>query len=152
MQQNSRSDSSENANDRSGPCSPPTLNVSSNSLPSTSERTEEAQQHSNAGAPNESFKIRLNTSGGITTVKQEVTDKLESKTESANESWEKKRKRRSESGTTSETPKRKRGVSSSSTVSNDTSSTVPESLVIICFYFQLYRHDSICIDIFNILK
>ncbi|XP_023315473.1 male-specific lethal 1 homolog isoform X1 [Trichogramma pretiosum] len=126
--QKMRSDSSENANDQSGPCSPPHLNASPNSLPSKSDRNKDSNlvecissQH------NESFKFRLSSSGGITPVKQESPDKLDCKQESNEEAWDSKKRRKSELTAVNNCAKRKRGISSSSTISNDTMSTVPES-------------------------
>ncbi|KAJ8687561.1 hypothetical protein QAD02_023355 [Eretmocerus hayati] len=120
-----RSDSTENI-DLLSPCSPTNLNASSNSLPSTSEHVQPEPQ---SPKPTDSLKIRLNTSGGITTVKQELPEPVEIKQNTMGESWENKRKRRSESSAVSHSEvKRRRGVSSSSTISNDTSSTMPETL------------------------
>ncbi|XP_058808572.1 male-specific lethal 1-like 1 [Phymastichus coffea] len=121
-----RSDNADSL-DHSGPCSPPSLNTSINSLPSTSEHHKNPPIETHSQQYSESFKIRLNTSGGITTVKQEPLDKYECKPEPIEDSWENKKKRKSDSHTNNGT-KRKRGVSSSSTVSNDTSSTLPETL------------------------
>lgn len=121
-----RSESSENSitSEHIGACSPPSLNV-----PSTSEPHRNIQSENSNSPYNESFKIRLNTSGGITTVKQEPNDnqgKHEVKQETSNESrleWEEKKKRRSDPTPLSGGSKRKRGVSCSSTVSNDASLT-----------------------------
>lgn len=127
--QKMRSENAENAVDHIGPCSPPSLNASLNSLPSTSETHKNAQSDSHSPQYSESFKIRLNTTGGITTVKQESPDKPEFKQENMGESWENKKKRKSDPTALNNSAKRKRGVSSSSTISNDASSTAPESLV-----------------------
>lgn len=117
-----RSDSTENAVDHLGSCSPPSLDTTVNNIPSTSEHhTTQSDPHNPSYGEN--FKIRLNTSGGITTVKQETSDSFEA----MGDSWESRRKRKNSA--TDRSTKRKRGVSSSSTVSNDTSSTVPETLV-----------------------
>ncbi|XP_003427748.1 male-specific lethal 1 homolog isoform X2 [Nasonia vitripennis] len=127
--QKMRSENAENAVDNIGPCSPPSLNASSNSLPSTSETHKNAQSDSHSPQYSESFKIRLNTTGGITTLKQESPEKQEFKQENMGESWENKnKKRKSDPTAVTNSAKRKRGVSSSSTISNDASSTAPESL------------------------
>lgn len=123
-----RSDNADSL-DQSGPCSPPSLNASICSLPSTSEHHKNTPTETHSPQHSESFKIRLNTSGGITTVKQEPIDKYECKQESMDETWEGKKKRKSDSLHPNNGSKRKRGVSSSSTVSNDTTSTLPETLV-----------------------
>jgi hypothetical protein len=124
-----RSENAENAVDHVGPCSPPSLNASLNSLPSTSEHHKITQPDSVNLQYGESFKIRLNTTGGVTTVTQELPDNLECNQEPTGESWESKKKRRSESIAVNNSIKCKRGVSSSSTISNDTSSTLPDTLV-----------------------
>lgn len=123
-----RSDSTENAIDHLGSCSPPSLDTTVNSLPSTSENHITVQADSYNSQFGESFKIRLNTSGGITTVKQENSDPFDVKQETMGDSWEGRRKRKN-SSTDKSGSKRRRGVSSSSTISNDTSSTLPETLV-----------------------
>ncbi|XP_015601133.1 male-specific lethal 1 homolog isoform X2 [Cephus cinctus] len=129
--QKHRTEVSENSipSEHVGTCSPPTLN----SVPSTSEHHKSNETENNNPHYNESFKIRLNTSGGITTVKQDHGDahgKHESKQDIANESnrheWEGKKKRKSDPSSLSGS-KRKRGVSCSSTISNDTSSTILDS-------------------------
>ncbi|XP_023247352.1 male-specific lethal 1 homolog isoform X2 [Copidosoma floridanum] len=127
--QKMRSDNNENSLDHMGPCSPPSLSASLNSLPSTSENIKITQSDSLSPQYSESFKIRLNTSGGVTTVKQESPEKVECKQETMGESWENKKKRKSDptSDTNISVSKRKRGISSSSTVSNETTSTTPES-------------------------
>ncbi|XP_046422705.1 male-specific lethal 1 homolog [Neodiprion fabricii] len=132
-----RSDVTENSvlPDHAGACSPTSLN--SPNTASTSDHQRNTESENSSPPYNESFKIRLNTSGGITTVKQEPSEnhvKNESKhetfrQESSSDSrhdWEIKKKRKSESSTTS-IGKRKRGVSCSSTVSNDTTSTIPDN-------------------------
>lgn len=124
-----RSENSENSitPEHIGTCSPPTVN--SVNVPSTSELHRNVQSENNNSQYNESFKIRLNTSGGITTVKQEPNEnqnKHETKIESGNDGrldWEEKKKRRTDPIPLSTGSKRKRGVSCSSTISNDTSST-----------------------------
>nr|XP_033338820.1 male-specific lethal 1 homolog [Megalopta genalis] len=114
-------------------CSPP--NINSVNVPSTSEIHRNVQTENNNSQYNESFKIRLNTSGGITTVKQEPNDnqgKLEAKIETSSDSrleWEERKKRRSDPIPLSSGSKRKRGVSCSSTISNDTSSTVQDKVL-----------------------
>lgn len=115
--------------DSVGPCSPPTLNSTVNSLPSTSEQPKVVQPDSLSPQYGESFKIRLNTTGGVTTVKQEIPDKVECKEDPMIDSWENKRKRKSDPTPLNNSSKRRRNASSSSTVSNDTSSTLPESFV-----------------------
>lgn len=122
-----RSDSTENATDHLGSCSPPSLENTVNSLPSTSENHTTVQSDSHNPPYGESFKIRLNTTGGITTVKQEISDPFDMKQETMGDSWDSRRKRKN--STTDRSSKRKRGVSSSSTISNDTLSTLPEILV-----------------------
>ncbi|XP_034186901.1 uncharacterized protein LOC117607378 [Osmia lignaria lignaria] len=124
-----RSENSENSitPEHIGTCSPPTVN--SVNVPSTSELHRNVQSENNNSQYNESFKIRLNTSGGITTVKQEPNEnqnKHETKIETGNDGrldWEEKKKRRTDPIPLSTGSKRKRGVSCSSTISNDTSST-----------------------------
>lgn len=104
-----------------GTCSPTSVN--SVNVPSTSELHRNVQCEG-GNTLHESFKIRLNTSGGITTVKQEPLDnqiKLEVKQE-PNESrfeWEEKKKRRSDPTPVSTGSKKKRGLSCSSNVSTD---------------------------------
>lgn len=117
-----RSECSENStgSEHLGACSP--TNVNSVNVPSTSELHRNVQCEGNT--LHESFKIRLNTSGGITTVKQEPHDnqiKLEIKQEvnEARFEWEEKKKRRSDPTPLSTGSKKKRGLSCSSTVSND---------------------------------
>lgn len=132
-----RSDVTENSlvPDHIGGCSPSSLN--SPSAPSTSDTQRNTESENSSPQYNESFKIRLNTSGGITTVKQESVEnhvKNESKhevfrQESSSDSrhdWEIKKKRKSDS-VAPPVGKRKRGVSCSSTVSNDTTSTIPDN-------------------------
>lgn len=127
-----RSENNENsiASEHIGACSSPTIN--SVNVPSTSELHRNIQSENSNSQYNESFKIRLNTSGGITTVKQEPNDnqsKHETKIETGNDirlEWEEKKKRRTDSASLSSGSKRKRGVSCSSTISNDTSSTVQD--------------------------
>ncbi|KOX67159.1 Male-specific lethal 1-like 1 [Melipona quadrifasciata] len=127
-----RSENNENSivSEHIGVCSSPTIN--SVNVPSTSELHRNIQSENNNSQYNESFKIRLNTSGGITTVKQEPNDnqsKHETKIETGNDirlEWEEKKKRRTDSTSISSGSKRKRGVSCSSTISNDTSSTVQD--------------------------
>ncbi|XP_076618382.1 male-specific lethal 1 homolog [Colletes latitarsis] len=130
-----RSESNENSitSEHIGTCSPPSIN--SVNVPSTSEIHRNIQSENNNSQYNESFKIRLNTSGGITTVKQELNDnqgKLETKVETGSDirlEWEEKKKRRSDPIPLSSGSKRKRGVSCSSTISNDTSSTVQDKVL-----------------------
>lgn len=126
-----RSESSENSilSEHIGACSPPSLN--SVTIPSTSDIHKTIQSESSNTQYNESFKIRLNTSGGITTVKQECNDNQgkHEKQDIGNESrleWEEKKKRRSDPTPLSGGIKRKRGVSCSSTISNDTTSTIQD--------------------------
>ncbi|KAL2719034.1 ras guanine nucleotide exchange factor G-like [Vespula squamosa] len=126
-----RSESSENSilSEHIGACSPPSLN--SVTIPSTSDIHKSIQSESSNTQYNESFKIRLNTSGGITTVKQECNDNQgkHEKQDIGNESrleWEEKKKRRSDPTPLSGGIKRKRGVSCSSTISNDTTSTIQD--------------------------
>ncbi|KAI4486508.1 hypothetical protein M0804_005878 [Polistes exclamans] len=126
-----RSESSENSilSEHIGACSPPNLN--SVTVPSTSDIHKSIQSESSNTQYNESFKIRLNTSGGITTVKQECNDNQikHEKQEISNESrleWEEKKKRRSDPTPLTVGIKRKRGVSCSSTISNDTTSMVQD--------------------------
>ncbi|XP_066601647.1 male-specific lethal 1-like 1 [Prorops nasuta] len=122
-----RSESSENSNvsDHVASLSPSATN--SVTVPSTSEIHRNIQSECNSPQFNESFKIRLNTSGGITTVKQEYSenqDKYDTKQESSGElkhEWEGKKKRRSDLIPLGGGSKRKRGISCSSAVSNDTS-------------------------------
>ncbi|XP_054001942.1 serine-rich adhesin for platelets-like [Hylaeus anthracinus] len=129
-----RSESNENSitSEHIGTCSPPTIN--SVNVPSTSEIHRNVQSENNNSRYNESFKIRLNTTGGITTVKQELNDnqgKLETKVEPSSDirlDWEDKKKRRSDPIPLSGGSKRKRGVSCSSTISNDT--TVQDKVLI----------------------
>ncbi|KZC08712.1 PREDICTED: male-specific lethal 1 homolog [Dufourea novaeangliae] len=130
-----RSENTENSitSEHIGACSPPSIN--SVNVPSTSEIHRNIQTENNNSQYSESFKIRLNTSGGITTVKQEPNDnqgKFETKIESGGDirlEWEEKKKRRSDPIPLSSGSKRKRGVSCSSTVSNDTSSTVQDKVL-----------------------
>lgn len=118
-----RSECSENltGSEHLGTCSP--TNVNSVNVPSTSELHRNVQCEG-GNTLHESFKIRLNTSGGITTVKQEPLDnqiKVEVKqepTESRYE-WEEKKKRRSDPTPVSTGSKKKRGLSCSSTISTD---------------------------------
>lgn len=129
-----RSESNENSvgSEHVGTCSPPSVN--SVNIPSTSELHRNVQLENNNSQYNESFKIRLNTSGGITTVKQEPNEsqgKHEPKLEPGSEvrlEWEEKKKRRSDPTPLSGGSKRKRGVSCSSTVSNDTSAIQDKTL------------------------
>lgn len=119
-----RSECSENStgSEHLGACSPTSIN--SVNVPSTSE-LHRTGQCEGSNTLHESFKIRLNTSGGITTVKQEPLDdqiKVEIKQEINNETrfeWEEKKKRRSDPTPLSTGSKKKRGLSCSSTVSND---------------------------------
>lgn len=119
-----RSECSENStgSEHLGACSPTSIN--SINVPSTSE-LHRTSQCEGSNTLHESFKIRLNTSGGITTVKQEPLDdqiKVEIKQEINNETrfeWEEKKKRRSDPTPLSTGSKKKRGLSCSSTVSND---------------------------------
>lgn len=133
-----RSESTENSatSDQTGPCSPPNLN-SVGMVVTANEQLHRVKNPQNLDnslpAYSESFKIRLNTSGGITTVKQESSDaggKNESKGETCGESrldWESKKKRRSDPNPmASSAGKRRRGVSCSSSMSNDTTSTIPD--------------------------
>lgn len=130
-----RSENNENSitSEHIGACSPPSIN--SVNVPSTSEIHRNVQTENNNSQYNESFKIRLNTSGGITTVKQEPNDsqgKLEAKIETGSDirlEWEERKKRRSDPISLSGGNKRKRGVSCSSTISNDTSSTVQDKIL-----------------------
>jgi len=113
-----------------GTCSPTSLN--SFNVPSTSElhRSSHGVQCETGNTLHESFKIRLNTSGGITTVKQEPHDqsKHEIKQEINNETtrfeWEEKKKRRSDPTSISTGSKKKRGLSCSASV--DASSGVQD--------------------------
>ncbi|XP_015115124.1 male-specific lethal 1 homolog [Diachasma alloeum] len=123
-----RSESTENsvASDNTGPCSPPNLHSVSLVAP------EAVRGQSEDSVPqfNESFKIRLNTSDGITTVKQEPIDRelKEDKEIIGTEvrlDWEGKKKRRSDPSGLNSSSKRKRGLSCSSTISNS-SSTLQE--------------------------
>ncbi|XP_012270632.1 male-specific lethal 1 homolog isoform X2 [Orussus abietinus] len=107
--------------DHASPCSPSSVN--SVNAPSTSERRKSGQSENNSPRCNESFKIRLNTSGGITTVKQEFESKHDDS--EPGHDWERKRKRTSDP-TPLRDNKRRRGISSSSTISNDTSSTIQD--------------------------
>lgn len=122
-----RSEGSENStsSEHLGTCSPTSVN--SVNAPSTSDQLHRNVQCDNSNTLHETFKIRLNTSGGITTVKQEPLDnqiKVEVKQE-LNEAreprfeWEEKKKRRSDPTTVSTGSKKKRGISCSSTVSTD---------------------------------
>ena len=129
-----RSESAENSVvSDTGPCSPPSLN-SIGIVAATSEHRKIATLDGSGPQYNESFKIRLNTSGGITTVKQELSEspnKSDTKQESSSGEmrldWDNKKKRRSDPmPLISSAPKRKRGVSCSSSISNDTTSTIPE--------------------------
>lgn len=127
-----RSESNDNSitSEHIGASSPPT--ITSVNVPSTSELHRNIQSENNNSQYNESFKIRLNTSGGITTVKQEPNDnqsKHETKIETDNDirlDWEEKKKRRIDPVSLSGGSKRKRGVSCSSMINNDTSSTVQD--------------------------
>lgn len=127
-----RSESNENsiASEHAGACSPPSIN--SVNVPSTSDIHRNVQPENNNSQYNESFKIRLNTSGGVTTVKQEPNDsqgKHETKVEAGSDirlEWEEKKKRRSDPIPLSGGSKRKRGISCSSTISNETTSTVQD--------------------------
>ncbi|XP_076687327.1 male-specific lethal 1 homolog [Andrena cerasifolii] len=127
-----RSESNENsiASEHAGACSPPSIN--SVNVPSTSDIHRNVQPENNNSQYNESFKIRLNTSGGVTTVKQEPNDsqgKHETKIEAGSDirlEWEEKKKRRSDPIPLSGGSKRKRGISCSSTISNETTSTVQD--------------------------
>ncbi|XP_017874992.1 male-specific lethal 1 homolog [Ceratina calcarata] len=120
------------ASEHIGPCSPSTVNAVN--VPSTSELNRNVQSENNNSQYNESFKIRLNTSGGITTVKQEPNDnqsKHEAKVEAGNDirlEWEEKKKRRTDTVPLSSGSKRKRGVSCSSTISNDASTVQDKTL------------------------
>lgn len=119
-----RSECSENStgSEHLSACSPTSVN--SVNVPSTSELHRNVQCEG-GNTLHESFKIRLNTSGGITTVKQEPLDnpiKLEIKQEANSEArfeWEEKKKRRSDPTPLSTGSKKKRGLSCSSTISND---------------------------------
>ncbi|XP_053598300.1 serine/threonine-protein kinase pakD [Microplitis demolitor] len=140
-----RSESTENsiASDITGPCSPPSLHTVSIVTPlivNEQHHKNLAPECNNSPQYNESFKIRLNTSGGITTVKQEHTNdnlnKLEVKPDiggagggDARLEWESKRNKRKSDPTPLQSTgsKRKRGVSCSSTISNDTTSTIPDT-------------------------
>ncbi|XP_011331117.1 uncharacterized protein LOC105275741 isoform X2 [Ooceraea biroi] len=110
------------ATEHLGTCSPTSLN--SVNVPSTSELHRSVQCES-GNTLHESFKIRLNTSGGITTVKQEPHDqskheiKQEINSETTRFEWEEKKKRRSDPTSVSAGSKKKRGLSCSSTVSVD---------------------------------
>lgn len=112
-------------------CSPPVVNAVNTA--STSELHRNLQSESN-NTLHESFKIRLNTSGGITTVKQEPLDnqiKLEVKQE-VNETrfeWEEKKKRRSDPIPLSTGSKKKKGLSCSSTVNTDTSPNIQDKIL-----------------------
>lgn len=114
--------------DHTAPNSPQSTNLG---LASTSEHQRAIQSDGSSNSPqyNESFKIRLNTSGGITTVKQDdpKNDKPES-LEEIRHDWESKKKHRSDSSpmTSPSERKRKRGVSTSSTISNNTTSTIQD--------------------------
>lgn len=112
-----------------GPCSPPSLNLAS--LPSTSEHQKSIQTESVSPEYNESFKIRLNTSGGIPSVKQEVNNVHDEKHDISSDSrhdWEGKKKRRSDPTPVGISGKRKRGAScSSSSLTNDQCPIVRDS-------------------------
>lgn len=114
-------------------CSPTSLNLVSQ-VPSTSELHRGVQCES-GNTLHESFKIRLNTSGGITTVKQEPHDqskheiKQEINSETTKFEWEDKKKRRSDPVPVSSGSKKKRGLSCSSTVTVDASSIVQDKLL-----------------------
>lgn len=115
-----RSEGSENStsSEHLGTCSPTSVNLVN--VPSTSELHRNVQCD-NSNTLHETFKIRLNTSGGITTVKQEPVDnqiKIEVKQE-PNFEWEEKKKRRSDLTSVSTSSKKKRGLSCSSAVSTD---------------------------------
>lgn len=113
-----------------GTCSPPSIN--SINVPSTSELTHRTNVHCESGNTlHESFKIRLNTSGGITTVKQEPHDqtKQEINNDTTRFEWEEKKKRRSDPASVSTGSKKKRGLSCSSTVNVDASSGIQDKLL-----------------------
>ncbi|KMQ86608.1 male-specific lethal 1-like 1 protein [Lasius niger] len=119
-----RAECSENStgSEHLGTCSPTSVN--SVNVPSTSEQLHRNVQCEGGNTLHESFKIRLNTSGGITTVKQEPLDnqiKVEVKQEPSESryEWEEKKKRRSDPTPVSTGSKKKRGLSCSSTVSTD---------------------------------
>lgn len=119
-----RSECGENStgSEHLGALSPTSVN--SVNVPSTSELHRNVQCEGGGNILHESFKIRLNTSGGITTVKQEPHDnqiKIEVKQEPIESrfEWEEKKKRRSDPTPVSTGSKKKRGISCSSTVSTD---------------------------------
>ena len=121
--QKHRTEATENSilSDRVGPCSPQIINATS--LPSTSEHQKNIQAESISPQYNESFKIRLNTSGGVPVVKQEHNNVHEAKNDLNSDSrheWEGKKKRRSDPTPVGISGKRKRGASCSSTIANDT--------------------------------
>ncbi|XP_014467748.1 PREDICTED: male-specific lethal 1 homolog [Dinoponera quadriceps] len=123
--------SSENSAEHLGTCSPPGVNTVNTA--STSEPHRNVQSES-GNTLHESFKIRLNTSGGITTVKQEPLDnqiKHEVKQEASDTrfEWEEKKKRRSDPTPLSTGSKKKRGLSCSSTINIDASSNVQDKVL-----------------------
>lgn len=128
-----RSECSENSanTEHLGAGSPPSVNTVNTA--STSEPHRNVQSES-SNTLHESFKIRLNTSGGVTTVKQEPLDnqiKHEVKQE-PNETrfeWEEKKKRRSDPTPLSTGSKKKRGLSCSSTLNADVSSNVQDKVL-----------------------
>lgn len=153
-----RSESTENSvtSDNTGPCSPPNLHSVSSLSNNTVDFVKTIQtDDNNSQSYNESFKIRLNTSGGITTVKQEPIDNKNDNdkqdvivNDETRLDWDvggivvggvggigsvgssSKKKRRSDPLTPTSGgsgSKRKRGISCSSTISNDTTSTIPEN-------------------------
>lgn len=128
--QKHRTETTENSisSDRIGPCSPPSVNLPS--LPSTSEHPKNTQSESGSPQYNESFKIRLNTSGGIPIVKQEHNNVHETKNDMVNDTrieWENKKKRKSDSMPVGIVVKRKRGASCSSIIVNDQCTMVRET-------------------------
>lgn len=128
-----RSESSENSIGAEHLVACPTPSVNSVNVASTSELHRNVQSESGSTL-HESFKIRLNTSGGITTVKQEPHDnqiKLEVKQEANSEArfeWEEKKKRRSDPTPLSTGGKKKRVLSCSSVINIDASSNVQDKI------------------------
>lgn len=114
-------------------CSPPAVNTV-NTASSSSEPPHRNVQSESSNTLHESFKIRLNTSGGITTVKQEPLDnqiKHEVKQEAIETrfEWEEKKKRRSDPTPLSTGSKKKRGLSCSTVVNTDASSNVQDKVL-----------------------
>ena len=115
-----------------GSCSPPSINLAS--LPSTSEHQNNIQSESVSPQYNESFKIRLNTSGGIPNVKQELNNVHEENHDISSDlrhDWEGKNKRRSDPTPMGISGKRKRGAScSSASLANDQCPMIRDSKIL----------------------